>query len=602
MNVRHARALALAVAILSFPAGCTSSRAQRVVATVGDRHITVGEMEDVAGKVDQSYFGTDPDSTIRRRLMEDLINKTLLAQGAEGAGLASVDSIARQLDISRTTVMYDLLFQDAVTSKIKVTDGDIQKRWDRMKDSLVVKHILVDRKTLADSLVAQAKKGASFDSLAKRYSKDTYSAETGGLLPVWTAGQMVPEFEDAAYALSPGQTSAPVQTRFGWHVVRMVERRPAKNRPVFDQKMKDQLKPQLEQLARDKVLLAFLNDLRRQYAVEWAPDGVQRADAAISAMRKAKGDTLPLVGLRKVNPAAAEAVTGVLTKADSQFVIVRWKPDSTVTVARALGLLGQRPSFALPAPGDTAKVREFIDQLSLGSVLKTEAQRRKLDQTPEGKRQIANKREELLVTIYYNYEVERKEQATEDEARAFYDEHQDLFQGKAQVNMYRITTPRKAEADSLYAIIKSGRKTIQQLGKEYGASNDQAVSFGYAGPTGMQTVADDPNELTTRAYGMDVGQVSPPTEYPAGSGQWLVFQTTGKSPAGLLPYDRVARQAQVAASSIRQEKRVSELLAQLTQKYPITRDMKALADVKVPAHGTPAPSTAPGTPQGGGAR
>ncbi len=599
MNVRHARAIALGIAILSFPAGCTSSNAQRVVATVGGKSITVGDMEAVATKLDQSYFGSDPDSTIRRRLLEDLINKTLLAHAAEDAGLAKVDSIARQLDVATTTQMYDLLFQHAIASKLKVTDAEMKKRYDRMKDSMVVKHILVDRQSQADSLVAQLKKGASFDSLAKRFSKDTYSAEQGGLLPTWSTGAMVQEFEDAAYALKPGSTSAPVKTRFGWHILRLVERRPAKDLAPFDDKMKERLKPQLEQVTRDKVLLAYLDGLRKQYKMQWASDGVQRADAALSAYRKATGDTMPLIGLRKVNPAAVDAIPNAVTKADSNFVIVRWSPDSTVTVGRVLMLLAQRPSFARPAPGDTAKVREFIDQISLGSVLKEEAKRLKLDEKPDGKRAIADKREEILVTTFYSYEVERKEQATEDEARAYYDQHQDLFQGRAKVNVYRITATSKSQADSIYAIVRSGAKTIQQVGKEYGANNDEKVSFGFAGPTGMQIVQDDPNDMTARAYGMDVGQVSQPMEYPAGSGQWVVFQTTGKAPAGVQPFDQVARQAHLAASVERQERRVGALLAELTQKYPVMRNLKALANVKIPPHATPPPPASSVAPIGG---
>jgi parvulin-like peptidyl-prolyl isomerase len=600
MNVRHVRAIALGIAILSFPAGCTSSNAQRVVATVGGHPITVGDMEALVGKLDERYFGADADSTIRRRLLDDVINKVLLARAAEDAGLAKVDSIAKQIDIAHTTVLYDLLFQEAVAKKVVVSDADFKKRHDRMKDSMVVKHILVDRRSLADSIVAQLKKGATFDSLAKQYSKDTFSAASGGLLPTWTAGAMVQEFEDASYALKQGGTSAPVQSRFGWHIVRMVERRPAKNVEPLDDKMRERLKPQIEQNIRDKVLTAFLDDLRKRYEVQWTPNGVQRADVALSSYRKAIGDTMPLVGLRKVNPVAADAVTGILTKADSNFVVVRWSRDSTVTVQRILSQLAPRPSFARPAPTDTAKVREFIDQIAMGSVLLSEARRLKLDQSPEGKRALTEKREEILVTTYYNHEVERREQATEDEARAYYEAHPDMFQGKAEVNMYRITCTRKGEADSIYAIIKAGAKTIQQIGREYGANADpNTASFGYAGPTGLQQVSDDPNDVTTRAYGMDVGQVSQPLQYPPGSSQWVVFQTTGKTQPGLLPFSRVERQAQLAASVERQEKRIAALLTEFNQKYPVTRDATTLALVKIPPRATPPTPVPQGTPSGG---
>lgn len=90
--------------------------------------------------------------------------------------------------------------------------------------SVKASHILVNTKSEADSIKSKIDKGECFETLAKKYSKCP-SGQEGGDLGYFERGQMVPEFEDAAFSLPVGQVSAPVHTQFGWHIIKVYDRR-----------------------------------------------------------------------------------------------------------------------------------------------------------------------------------------------------------------------------------------------------------------------------------------------------------------------------------------------------------------------------------------
>lgn len=147
------------------------------------------------------------------------------------------------------------------------------------------RHILVKTEQEAKDLVKQLKAGADFTELAKK-SSDGPSAQTGGDLGYFSRGQMVKQFEDAAFTLKPGQISDPIQTEFGWHVIRVEDKR---NRPVpgFDE-VKDQLMASLVQ----NQLKTIVQGLRSSAKVEIVDADLKKSieDDARAAAMEVPGD------------------------------------------------------------------------------------------------------------------------------------------------------------------------------------------------------------------------------------------------------------------------------------------------------------------------
>jgi len=157
-----------------------------------------------------------------------------------------------------------------VTGNIKVTDAAVKQYYQANKSqygaaaSRDVRHILVNSKKLADQLETQLHNGGNFAALAKKYSKDPGSAQTGGKLTI-TKGQTVPEFDKEAFSLKTNEISAPVHTQYGWHIIQALSPvKPATTTPLS--KVKTQIQQQLLQTKKTDAMTKWLNDVKKSFA------------------------------------------------------------------------------------------------------------------------------------------------------------------------------------------------------------------------------------------------------------------------------------------------------------------------------------------------
>lgn len=139
----------------------------------------------------------------------------------------------------RESLKLDLLVEKAATADVKVTDKEIQEYYDNLKPEIKARHILVEDEAKAKEMKAKLDQGEDFATLAKENSTDPGSAEQGGDLGWFGAGAMVPEFEEAAYALDVNQISEPVKTDNGWHVIQVTEKK--------EKESLDKMKAEIEQ-------------------------------------------------------------------------------------------------------------------------------------------------------------------------------------------------------------------------------------------------------------------------------------------------------------------------------------------------------------------
>src|SRR5204863_4177332 len=155
------------------------------------------------------------------------------------------------------------------TGKVKVSDADIKAYYDTHKTQYVkpesrdVRHILVTKKALADSLYQQLKTGANFAKLAKQYSKDPGSAANGGKLTV-SKGQTVPEFDKTAFSLKTGQISQPVHTQYGYHIIEALSAVKVATTTKLAQ-VSASIKQQLSQQRKNDKITKWLEDTKKSY-------------------------------------------------------------------------------------------------------------------------------------------------------------------------------------------------------------------------------------------------------------------------------------------------------------------------------------------------
>ena len=163
--------------------------------------------------------------------------KTVKEQLGEGleAALAQANLTEEGL---KTNIRFSLLQKKAIAD-VEVTDKEIQAHYDQAKQELNARHILVEDEATAKEVAKKINAGEDFAAVAKEYSKDPGSAEKGGDLGWFTVGMMVPEFNDAAYALEVNKISEPVQTVNGFHIIQVTEKRDVKDFGTLEDKKEE---------------------------------------------------------------------------------------------------------------------------------------------------------------------------------------------------------------------------------------------------------------------------------------------------------------------------------------------------------------------------
>jgi peptidyl-prolyl cis-trans isomerase C len=208
----------------------------------------------------------------RDALLSYLIDVNVLSHTAETKKVDQEPTFPQKLAFARKKVLVEALLEQQ--SKAAVSDKDIKKFYDenlKPQTEVHARHILVETDTQAKDVIAKLKGGADFAQLAKEVSKDPGS--DGGDLGYITKDQVVPEFGDAAFKLEKGKISDPVKSQFGWHVIKVEDKRERKP-PPFDA-VKDRIKVVLTQKANEE----FVGKARQGAKIERLTESASPAAA-----------------------------------------------------------------------------------------------------------------------------------------------------------------------------------------------------------------------------------------------------------------------------------------------------------------------------------
>ena len=227
---------------------------------------------------------TIPPEQKRDYLINYLVDVIVLSQAAEKQKLGDRPDVKRRLAFDHNRLLMESLLQDA--GKSALSDEAERKVYDeavkqvKNEEEVHARHILVPTEDEAKAILAQLKGGADFATLAKEKSKDPGAAE-GGDLGYFTKEQMVPEFAEVAFKLGKGQLSDPVKTQFGWHIIKVEDKR-TRPTPTFEQ-----VKPQIENYVAHRAQAEMVENLRKSATVERL-DKPAAADPSLNPAAPAK--------------------------------------------------------------------------------------------------------------------------------------------------------------------------------------------------------------------------------------------------------------------------------------------------------------------------
>jgi len=256
-----------------------AEEANPVLAKVNGAEIRASDVALAEEELGPSLAQMDPAAK-KENVLSFLIDMKIVSKEAEDKKIADRDDFKTRLAFARNRLLMDNLL--AVEGKAATTDENMKKVYEEAakqisgEQEVHARHILVETEDQAKKIEGELKKGADFAELAKKESKDP-GASDGGDLGFFTKDQMVPEFSAAAFALEPGKISDPVKTQFGWHVIKVEEKRTRKA-PDFDQ-----VKPQIETYVVRKAQADYVAKLRTAAKVERMDkpdDAAAKPDAA----------------------------------------------------------------------------------------------------------------------------------------------------------------------------------------------------------------------------------------------------------------------------------------------------------------------------------
>ena len=210
--------------------------------------------------------GQQDTPQLRAMVKEELVNREILMQEADRQGLTNSPEVKSQMDMARQSIVIRALVQEYV-KKNPVSEADLKAEYDKFKaqagdKEYHARHILVEKEEEAKDIIAKLKGGAKFEELAKQ-SKDPGSAANGGDLDWAPPSAFVKPFSDAMTALQKGQfTETPVQTQFGYHVIKLEDSRAAKV-PSFEE-----VKPQIAESLQQQKLQAYQQELKKKAKIQ----------------------------------------------------------------------------------------------------------------------------------------------------------------------------------------------------------------------------------------------------------------------------------------------------------------------------------------------
>jgi peptidyl-prolyl cis-trans isomerase C len=265
--------------------------ANPVLAKVNGAEIRQSDVALAEEELGPSLAQMDP-ATKKDNVLAFLIDMKIVAKAAEDKKIENSEDFKKRLAFTRNRLLMDSLL--ASEGKAATTDEAMKKVYEEAakqisgEQEVHARHILVETEDEAKAIKAELAKGADFAELAKKKSKDP-GASDGGDLGFFTKEQMVPEFSTVAFALEPGKISDPVKSQFGWHIIKVEEKRNRKA-PDFDQ-----VKSQIETYVTRKAQADYVAKLREAAKVERMdkPEETAKSDTKPDAAKGADSKMAP---------------------------------------------------------------------------------------------------------------------------------------------------------------------------------------------------------------------------------------------------------------------------------------------------------------------
>lgn len=512
----------------------------KTLAKVGDQKITLAQFEDAF----RMPMMADSEAVMssKRRLLDQMAEQKMLVLEALAKGLGNDPKLQKEMENARKQILLGQLYRQEILDKSQPSEGEIKDFYQKMSTEVKAGHILVKTEEEAKEIYKQLKGGASFGQLAGEKSLDPGSKGRGGDLGWFGWGRMVQAFQQAAFKLKPGQTSKPVKTPFGYHIIRVDSVRPAEVQP-YDQ-MKEKIRQQL----------SFTKP--REMATEYV-DKV-KASARIKFEKKAL-DLLAAKQPGVQGPAPLPPLSGD----EGKQTLVRYNGGSwTVEVFydRLNRMFGGNADLR-----SEENLKQQVEAMLVEDLLLKRAESMGVDRNPKVKVQLERSRDDLLASAFYQSEIGPLVKVTPEEVKDFYSKNRKQFYQPARVMVNQITLKTEAEAEAVYKQLQGGA--------DFGALAAEKSTDWTRSSRGVlgELTQNDPRfpEASRAAYDLPLNRVSRPFANKEG---FSLVKVTNRIPGRQLTYDEAKQGIEQNMVQMQEQNLFEKMIEGLKAKYPVTID------------------------------
>jgi parvulin-like peptidyl-prolyl isomerase len=577
------------LAFILLAGGC--GQKDGIVAKVGSRSILTTEFkEEMIKRYRTEDFAAQRSLDERKEILKLMAEQKMRILDAYRLGLDKDSTVLKGADDARQQAAIQELYKVEIMDKV-IPATEVRAQYDKMGEEIKASHILIKSpmdttaealepvKAKADSLYKLATSGASFDSLAKQNSEDVTSAQNGGDLGYFGWGRMVDEFQEAAFTLRPGQISQPVKSSYGYHIIKLVDRRPNASRKSFEEEQENimmnlrrKYSKELQKMAED-----YLNKLKEENKLSFNYANIQKI------LDKVSDPSVPRNNDYFANFSEEERAWEVATVKDSSITVADLQAELVKT--------GQNPQWR-----DQKAITTMVERMTIPKFLAERAKESGLYESKSIRKVYESTLETQMAQRVEAKQVQDKMDLSDAALLAYYQSHLDEFKTDSTVEVQEIYVNKDVAADHDLAMAQRiagrarGGENFTNLVKKYTDRKSSLPRDGRIGPITSRQYG----EMGRRAFSMKINEISDPI--PMGTRAYSIIKLLDKTEPHLKSFEEAKSQVERSARMKQTDSLRTAWIEEMKQRYTETifedRLMSALPP-KAGAKDTTA-TTAPG--------
>lgn len=486
----------LTIAAIILLPGC-SKQTDSAVAKVGDRIITIKDVDEIFRRGGYRFISAEKELEARQAMLDSMVNQQLLVIGAYESNLENHDEVLRVIEGEKDKFLLDVLFEERIMSRARPSEAEIKDWYVRMGEEIKASHILVETEETAQEVLAKLKEGATFEEMAAEYSIDPSASRNQGDLGWFTWGAMVDNFQEAAYSMKPGEISQPLKTQFGYHIIKVVDRREVKDRAEYSES-KAELKNLVTERRKRTMMAEFTDQLKEKYPITIEKPTCQFVLNKLEFLYPDTIGTTPRwrnnIDPKQLNP-------------DESALILGRYDGGQLNLGKYLDNIRRVPPQNRPDFDSYDSLSEIIFQMSYMDILAMEARNEGYDESDKYQSKLRRFKEMAMADVFRNDSIPYEVDIDEGEIQEYYDTHPEEFTTPLRFSLLEIQISDRGLAEKY-------KSTITSEGKFKGIAKAATLRPGKKQTSGNLGVVTELNypELFKAASEVKSGQIAGPIQ------------------------------------------------------------------------------------------